>query len=179
MEVINVLSAWAIPAVLLFVTVFALFRRVDIFQTFSEGAADGLRTAVSILPPLLTMLIAIYVFRDCGALDILCGWLERVTEPLGVPAEIVPLGLMRPLSGSGALALTADLITNHGVDSYLGRLSAVVQGSTDTTFYILAVYFGSVGISHCRHALAVGLAADLMAFILANLLCTLVFGGLA
>ena len=177
LALINSLSVWAIPAVLLFIVLFALFKGVPVFQVFTEGALEGLKTTIRILPPLLTMLIGIEVFRASGAMEYLCRLLALITEPLGIPSEIIPLGLLRPLSGSGALALTANIIDTYGVDSYLGRLAAVIQGSTDTTFYILAVYFGSVGIAKYRHALLVGLAADGMAFLLANLFCSLVFGG--
>jgi spore maturation protein B len=122
------------------------------------------------------MLMAIEVFRVSGAMDILLGWLEPFVGVIGLPAEILPLAMLRSLSGSGALAMTAEVIEEYGADSFLGRLAATMQGSTDTTFYVLTVYFGSVGVVRYRHALAVGLLADLAAFFAAFVLCSLAWG---
>lgn len=175
LKIFAVFSAWAIPLLLLFVVVFALMKRVPLYETFVEGAAEGIGVMVKILPFLLGMLVAIGIFRESGAFDILIKLLQPVANLLGIPSDVIPLGLMRPLSGSGALGITADLLQTHGADSYIGRVASVMQGSTDTTFYILTVYFGAVGVSRYRHAVICGLAADFTAFLAANFICSLVF----
>ena len=138
-------------------------RSVNVYETFIEGAKQGFETAISIIPYLLAMLVAIGVFRASGALDILLDAARAVVLSLGADArwvDTLPTAMMKPLSGSGARAMMIDTMNTFGVDSFQGRLAATLQGSTETTFYVLAVYFGSVGIRHARHALACGLAAD-------------------
>lgn len=169
-------SSYAIPLLMAVILGYALWKRVPLFETFVEGAKEGALLTARILPFLLGMLVAIHVFRESGAFDALLDLLRPLAAALGLSPEVLPLGLLRPLSGSGALGLTADLLSVYGPDSFIGRLASVVQGSTDTTFYILAVYFGSVGITRSRHALFCGLTADFAAFLAANFLCLLVFG---
>ena len=163
-SLLAVLSRWAIPLFLLFVPLLGLLRRVRIYQAFVAGARDGLLTGFRIAPYLLAMLAAIGLFRSSGGIDLLAGILRPLAGPLGIPAEVLPLALVRPLSGSGALGLLADLFAAHGPDSSLGRIGSVVYGSTETTFYVLTVYLGSVGIRRFRHTWLAGLAADLAAF---------------
>ena len=169
------LSQWAIPVFLIFAPFYALFKGVDVYNVFCDGAARGLRLLVQILPFLLGMLMAIEVFSASGAMQLALSWAQPLTDRLGLPADILPLAVLRSLSGSGALAWCAQIIEAHGADSFPGRLAATMQGSTDTTFYVLTVYFSSVGVLHHRHALAVGLLADLAAFAAAFVLCTLIF----
>jgi spore maturation protein B len=169
-------SEWAIPLFLIFVPLYALLRKVDVYAAFCEGAAEGVALLLKMLPFLLAMLVAIEVFRASGAMDILLGWFAPLAEVVGLPTEILPLAMLRSLSGSGALAMTAEIIEEHGADSFLARLAATMQGSTDTTFYVLTVYFGSVGVVRYRHALVVGLLADLAAFAAAFVLCSLAWG---
>ena len=169
-------SAYAIPVLLIVIVLYAWLKKIPLFETFAEGAKEGVAVMLRILPFLLTMLVAISIFRVSGAFDVLTAVFSPAADFLHIPAEVMPLGLMRPLSGSGALGITADLLQTYGADSYIGRLASVMQGSTDTTFYILAVYFGSVGISRSRHALVCGLIADLAAFLAANFICTFAFG---
>lgn len=171
------LSKYAIPALLVFIPVYAFCKKVPVYESFVEGASEGLGVALKILPFLLGMLVAIHIFRESGALDYLAKLLEPVANLLHIPQEVLPLALMRPLSGSGALGITADLLNTYGPDSMIGRIASTMQGSTDTTFYILTVYFGAVGIQKYRHALVVGLAADLTSFVVASLLCYVVFAG--
>jgi spore maturation protein SpmA len=138
-------------------------RSVNVYETFVEGARQGFETAISIIPYLLAMLVAIGVFRASGALDVLLATLRGLVELGGWDArwvDAMPTAVMKPLSGSGARAMMIDTMNTFGVDSFQGRLAATMQGSTETTFYVLAVYFGAVGIRHARHALACGLAAD-------------------
>ncbi len=168
-------SRWLVPALFLLIPFYAWRRGVPLYSCFAEGALFGLKTALSILPPLLTMLLALHIFRDCGAFALLARLLSPLTEALGVPADLLPLALMRPLSGSGALGITAEIFAEHGPDSLIGRMASVMQGSTDTTFYVLTVYFGSVGVKNYRHALFLGLSADLVSFLSAVLICRLLF----
>ncbi len=154
-------------------------RRVPVFETFVEGAKEGFGVAVGIIPYLVAMLVAIGVFRASGALDLLLDGVRWASGGLGLDARWVdglPTALMKPLSGSGARGMLIETMQTHGADSFAGRLASVVQGSTETTFYVLAVYFGSVGIRRTRHALACGLAAD-AAGILAAVLVTYLFFG--
>ena len=168
-------AGWVIPLFIFIVLVYAVVQKVDVFDTFVEGAQEGFSTAVNLIPYLVAMLVAIGLLRASGALELLIKIMAPLLARFNVPGEIVPLAIMRPLSGSGALGITAEILNNFGPDSFLGRLASTMQGSTDTTFFILTVYFGSVGIRRTRHALAVGLLADLAAFIASIVICTLVF----
>ena len=154
-------------------------KKVNVYDAFIEGAKDGFQTAVRIIPYLIAILVGIGVFRASGAMDMLIGGIRWCVEATGTNAEWVdalPTALMKPLSGSGARGMMVDAMTTYGADSFAGRLSCVFQGSTDTTFYILAVYFGSVGIKHTRHAVNCGLLADLAGVIAAIFICYLFFG---
>ncbi|MGQ9778809.1 MAG: spore maturation protein [Bacillota bacterium] len=164
------LSRWAIPLLLLTVPLLGLLRRLPLYQTFIAGAKEGLLTGINLTPYLLAMLVAVGLFRSTGGIDLLVRALHPLLRPFGIPAEVIPLALVRPLSGSGALGVLADLFAVHGPDSPLGRLASVVYGSTETTFYVLTVYLGSVGIRRLRHTWLAGLAADLAAFITAAML---------
>lgn len=154
-------------------------KKVNVYDAFIEGAKDGFQTAVRIIPYLVAILVGIGVFRASGAMDMLIGGMRWCVELTGANAQWVdamPTALMKPLSGSGARGMMVDAMTTYGADSFVGRLSCVFQGSTDTTFYILAVYFGSVGIAKTRHAVACGLIADLAGIIAAIAICYLFFG---
>ena len=148
--------------IIAFLTV-AHFKKVNVYDTFIEGAKKGFRVAIDIIPFLVAMLVAIGVFRASGALELAIGWLSAVIESAGFDSrwvDVLPTAMMKPLSGSGARAMMIETMNNFGVDSFQGLLAATIQGSTETTFYVLAVYFGSVGIRHGRHALVCGLTAD-------------------
>ena len=154
-------------------------KNINVYETFIEGAKDGFTTAVRIIPYLVAILVAIGVFRASGAMDALIGGIGYLVEGLGFSAEWVgalPTALMKPLSGSGARGMMVDAMTTYGADSFIGRLSCIFQGSTDTTFYILAVYFGSVGIRNTRHAVACGLLADIAGITAAIAVAYLFFG---
>ena len=145
-------------------------KRINVYDAFIEGAKEGFNTAIRIIPYLVAMLVAIAVFRASGAMDVLIGFIRWLIASLGVDARFVdalPTAIMKPLSGSGARGMMVDAMNTYGADSFVGRLSCIFQGSTDTTFYILAVYFGSVGIRNTRHAVACGLLADLAGVIAA------------
>lgn len=141
----------------------AVFKRVNAYEAFIDGAKEGFDTAIKIIPYLVAMLVAIGVFRASGALDLLASGLRSLVLSLNLDDRFIdalPTALMKPFSGSGARAMMIDTMQVHGADSFAGRLASIVQGSTETTFYVLAVYFGSVGIKNIRHAAACGLAAD-------------------
>lgn len=146
---------------------FALLRGVDVFAALTDGASEGLKTVTRILPALICLLPVIYMLRASGAVDALARFLSPVLAALGLPAETVSLMLLRPLSGSGALAVGSELISAYGPDSLVGRTAAVMLGSSETTFYVVAVYFGAAGVKKTRHAVPAALCADLAGFLAA------------
>ena len=153
-------------------------KKVNVYDAFIEGAKDGFQTAVRIIPYLVAILVGIGFFRASGAMDWLIGGVKWTVEAVGGNTDFVgalPTALMKPLSGSGARGMMVDAMTTYGADSFVGRLSCIFQGSTDTTFYVLAVYFGSVGVRYTRHAVACGLLADLAGIIAAIAICYLFF----
>lgn len=158
--IVSDLSRWAIPVVLLLVPLLAMIRGVNVFEKFVEGAEDGFATAIKIIPFLVAMLVAISIFRASGALDMVVGILSPVLNQVGFPAEVLPHAIMRPLSGGASLGIATDIIKTHGPDSFIGRLVSTMQGSSDTTFYVLTLYFGAVGISKYRYSIISGLSAD-------------------
>lgn len=164
------LSRWAVPALLLLIPLLSLLRRLSLYHLFIAGAKEGLRTGINLAPYLVAMLVAVGLFRATGGIKLLTRLLAPVLRPFGLPAELIPLALVRPLSGSGALGILADLLASHGPDSALGRLASVVYGSTETTFYVLTVYLGAVGIRRPGHTWLAGLTADLVAFLTAVIL---------
>jgi len=165
-----------IPLLLAGSALFALGKRVDVYAALTRGAEEGLGVLLRILPALVGLLTAVSMFRASGAME----WLSRIFAPvtglLGIPQETTPLLLVRPVSGSGALAVASDLIKTYGADSYIGRVAAVMMGSTETTFYTIAVYFGAAGIHKTRHTIPAALTADLTGFIAAAFAVRLFFG---
>lgn len=178
MELISLMSIWLIPLLIVFILLYGTTKRVPTYETFVEGAKEGFGMAVSIIPYLVGMLVAISVFRASGAMDFFIEMLKPILQAVGVPTEIVPLALIRPISGTGALGMTADLIATHGPDSFIGRLASTMQGSTDTTFYVITVYFGAVGIRKMGDALKVGLLADLAGIVASIVVVTIVFSSM-
>ncbi|MBO8159955.1 spore maturation protein [Thermosyntropha sp.] len=174
-EILNIISKWAIPFLLLVIPLYGLIKKVPVYETFVEGAEEGFTTAIKIIPFLVGMMVAISVFRASGAMEVLSNILEPVTSKMGAPAEILPLAIMRPLSGSGVLGLATELMRIYGPDSFIGRLASVMQGTTDTTFFVLTVYFGSVGIKKYRYSIVTGLVADISGFIASLYICNLLF----
>lgn len=173
---INWISVWAIPVIIAFVPLYAFTKKVPVYESFVDGAKDGFSTAISIIPHLVGMMVAISVFRASGALDYVINLFAPLVSWMGVPGEVLPLGILRPLTGTGSLAFTTDLIKTYGPDSMIGRMASTIQGSTDTTLYVLTVYFGAVGIRNGRYALKVGLFSDLVGFVAALAICLIVFG---
>ncbi|RJP65242.1 MAG: nucleoside recognition protein [Ignavibacteriales bacterium] len=160
-EIIQIVSILAIPFLIFSFVTYGLIKKVKVYEKFIEGAKEGFNVAVRIIPYLVAMLVAIGIFRAGGAMDFLIMILQPITDLIGMPAEALPMALMRPLSGSGSLGVMAEIMSVHGTDSMIGILVSTFFGSSETTFYVIAVYFGSVNISRTRHALAAGLLADL------------------
>ena len=174
---VNEFSKYIIPFLLVGIPFYGLvFKKVKVYETFVEGAKDGFTIAVRIIPYLVAILVAIGMFRASGALDLLLNFLSPVLTLIGFPPENLPLALMRPLYGSGSLGLLTDLIHAHGPDPLIAKIGATMFGSTETTFYVLAVYFGSVGIRKTRHALVAGLFADAVGVFSAVYICQFFFG---
>ncbi len=155
-------SAWIVPGLIFGMLTAGVMKGVKVYETFLEGARDGFQSAIRIVPYLVAVLAAVGMFRGSGGLGLLVSWLAPICRAVGMPPEVLPLALLRPLSGSGAFALTAELTRTYGPDTRIGQVAGTLQGSTETTFYVLAVYFGAVGITRSRHAVAAGLVADAM-----------------
>ena len=172
---LDAISLWAIPVLLVVIPLVGLLRGVKVYDVFIEGAKEGFDVAVKIIPFLVGILVAIGMFRGSGAMDLLMAALRPLVASTGFPAELVPLTILRSLTGSGSLAFTTDLIKTYGPDSVIGRMAATLYGSSETTFYVLAVYFGAVGVRRTRHAVAAALIGDLVAAIAAVVICAWMF----
>ncbi|MBD1378664.1 spore maturation protein [Metabacillus arenae] len=175
MAIISLISLWLIPVMIIFILLYATFKKVSTYEAFVEGGKEGIQISFSILPFLVGMLVAITVFRASGALEYFMGLLTPALTLIGFPPEVFPLAFIRPISGTAALGMTTDLVASYGPDSFIGRLASVMQGSTDTTLYVLTVYFGAVGIKKMGDALKVGLLADLVGIIASIVIVTLLF----
>ena len=163
------LSAYIVPVLLLLCAVCGLRRKVDVYDALITGAGSGLQVVTRILPSMAALLCAVYMLRASGAMELLTGLLTPLLHALGLPPEVTALMLIRPMSGSGALAVGSELMARYGPDSYIGRVAAVMLGSTETTFYTIAVYFGAAGIRKTRYAIPAALTADQAAFVFAAL----------
>ena len=173
--VLEAISIWAIPVVVALVAFYAICKKVPVYSVFTEGAKEGFSTAIMIIPNLVAMLCAIGMFRASGAMDFICDLLAPVTNVIGLPSEVLPMAIMRSFSGGGAEGMMADLLAQYGTQSQIGRIASVALGSTETTFYVVAVYFGSVGISNTRHSIAAGLLGDLASLIAATLIVNIMW----
>ncbi len=173
----NVVMAAIVPMILLGVAGYGTARGIDVFKALVTGAGEGLKVLKSILPTLVALLTGIYMLRASGALDWMAGALRPVLALVGVPSECTPLVLLRPITGSGALAIGAEIMDRYGADSFVGRAAAVMLGSSETTFYTMGVYFGATGVSRGRFVLAAALLADVTGFIMASLTTRWFFPG--
>ena len=173
---ITAISILAIPQVLLLFLTWGFVKKVKVYEVFVEGAKEGFNVAVRIIPYLVAMLVAIGIFRASGAMELLTAVLSPLTNLIGMPAETLPMALMRPLSGSGSLGIMTELMKVHGPDSFIGILASTMYGSSETTFYVLAVYFGSVNIKNTRHAVPAGIIADVAGMLAAVGIVRLLFG---
>jgi spore maturation protein B len=174
--VLDTVSLWAVPLLLAGIPLYALSRRVKVYPAFVEGAKEGFQVAVRIIPPLVAVLVALGMLRASGAMDAFATLAGPWTDRLGIPPSVLPMVLIRPLSGGGALGVVGDVLRSEGPDGYAGRLVSVMAGSTETTFYVLAVYMGSVGITRTRQALPAALVADLVGFAASVVVVRAVFG---
>jgi spore maturation protein B len=173
--ILETVSLWAIPLLLVGIPLVGMIRGIKVYDVFIEGAKEGFQVAIRIIPFLVGILVAIGMFRGSGAMDMLTNALRPLMAGTGFPAELFPLVVLRTLSGSGSLALSTDVIHRYGADSLMSRMAATLYGSSETLFYVLAVYFGAVGVKRTRHAIPAGLVGDLVAAIVAVALCTWMF----
>jgi len=173
---IALLSYFVIPAMLVGFPVYGLYKRVPVYESFVVGAREGFDVAVRIIPYLVAILFAIGMFRASGAMDFLADLLRPALALIGFPPEVLPMAIIRPLTGSGSAGIVAEMIQVYGEDSIFVKMAAVMFGSTETTFYVVAVYFGAVNIRRTRHAVPAGLTADLFAMVIAVWAVRLLFG---
>jgi spore maturation protein B len=172
---LDAISLWAIPVMLVGIPFVGLLRKVKVYDVFIEGATEGFDVAVRIIPFLVGILVAIGMFRGSGAMDLLVAALRPIATTTGFPSELVPLAVLRSLTGSGSLAFATDLVKTHGPDSLIGRMAATMYGSSETTFYVLAVYCGAIGVRRTRHAVPAALIGDAVAAIAAVAVCAWMF----
>jgi len=174
-EILQGISLWAIPVLLVGIPLIGLIRGVKVYDVFIEGAKEGFQVAIRIIPFLVGILVAIGMFRASGAMDLLTNALRPLLSRTIFPPELFPLAILRTLSGSGSLALTTDVIKRYGPDSMLSRMAATLYGSSETLFYVLAVYFGAIGVKKTRHAIPAALVGDTVAAIVAAAVCIWMF----
>ncbi len=169
------LSLLLIPVMIIGIILYGMAKRVDIYSSFIKGAKDGIDSAISIFPFTVAMVFAVNIFLHSGILDAIFGFVAEALGP-NMPVSIFPMALLRPISGSASQVIMTDIFQNFGTDSFVGRFASVLQGSTDTTFYVITLYFGSVGIKKIRYALKAGLFADCVGIIMSFILVYLIFG---
>jgi len=174
-QILGAISLWAIPVLLVFIPLVGIARGIKVYDVFIEGAKEGFQVAVRIIPFLVGILVAIGMFRASGAMDILTFALTPLLSATRFPPDLFPLVILRTLSGSGSLALTTDIVKQFGPDSLIGRTAATIYGGSETTFYVLAVYFGAIGVKRTRHAIPAALVGDLVAAIVAVAVCAWMF----
>lgn len=171
----KIISVWAIPAFAFVVILYGFTKKINVFDTFIDGTKSGFKAVLSIAPAILGLFAAIGVFRASGAMDIVSGLLMPMTRKFGIPSSLINFALLRPVSGSGSLALARDIFKTEGPDSFVSFVTSVMMGSTETTFYTLAVYFGSVGIRKTRYAPACSLFADCVSFVMSFIVVKMMF----
>jgi spore maturation protein SpmB len=175
---IEIASSWILVALLVGIPLYGWVKGVKVYEAFVEGAKEGFNVAIRIIPFLVAILSAVGAFRGAGAMEALGKVVGPFTEPLGLPPEVLPMAIVRPFSGSGALGLLGNIFATPGLgpDSYAGKLGSILQGSTETTFYVLSVYCGSVGVVRYRHALAAGLSADFTGLVASVAIARMLWG---
>ena len=175
-QILGLLSYFILPAIIVGFPLYGLFKKVPVFEAFVEGAKEGFSVAVRIIPYLVAILFAIGMFRASGAMDFMADALRPILALVGFPAEVLPMAIVRPLTGAGSAGIVVDLINQFGEDSIFVKMAATMFGSTETTFYVIAVYFGAVNIKKTRHAVPAGLIADFSAMLIAVWVVRLLFG---
>lgn len=171
----KIISVWAIPVFAFSIILYGFIKKINVFDAFIEGTKSGFKAVLSIAPAIVGLFAAIGVFRSSGAMDMLAGFLSPITSRLGIPPSLINFALLRPVSGSGALALARDIFEAEGADSFVSFATSIMMGSTETTFYTLAVYFGSVGIRKTRYAPACSLFADCVSFVMSFIIAKMIF----
>lgn len=174
-DIMKIVSVMILPLLIVAILLWAVFKKVSLYDTFIKGAREGISVGFKIIPYLVAILVAIGMFRASGAMELLARISAPLLDAIGLPSDLLPLAIIRPLSGSGALGMTTEIANQYGGDSYIARLAAVMTGSSETTLYVIAVYFGSVGITKIRHALIAGLVADVVALFASLFVCRIVF----
>ena len=174
-QIMNIISLWALPAILIIILTFGLIKKVPLYEVFTDGAKEGFHVAVNIIPYLVAIIVGISMFRACGIIENIGQLFAPLLSHFKVSADVIPIMLVRSLSGSAALGIFSDIANTAGPDAYATKLAAVMVGSSETTFYVLAVYFGAVGISKLRYALIAGLLADFVGIIAAVIVCRIMF----
>ena len=175
MAVMNTVSVFAIPLMIVGIVLYGMVKHINVYDSFVCGAKVGMESMFGIVAPLVGLMVGITMLRASGALDILSGFLKGVTDFLNMPSAVLPLALLRPVSGSGSLAIVQDIFSVYGADSIEGRIASVMMGSTETTFYTVAVYFGAVGVKNVRHTVKSALLADLTGIIFSVVIVQLLF----
>lgn len=178
LDALQFVSNWAIPMLILVIPLVGILRGVKVYEVFVEGAKEGFEVGVKIMPFLVAILVAIGLLRDVKAMSLFVAAMEPLTSLIGMPAEILPLAIMRPLSGSGSAGIMVDLMKQYGADSYIGLIASTMYGSSETTFYIIAVYFGAASVTKTRHAVIAGLSGDLAGALASVWICRAMFSNL-
>lgn len=169
-------NSMVVPAAICIILLYGILARVDVFDCFVEGAREGLVTGAKILPSLVALMTCVGMFKASGALDIITHALSPAANLLGLPKEVLPLAILRPVSGSGAMVIFQDLLKSYGPDSFIGRMASVMEGSSETTFYTIAVYYGAIGVTKTRHTLPASLTADVVGVLMSAVMVRILFG---
>ncbi len=166
---------YIIPLIVVTIIIYGIYKKVDIFDTFIDGVKEGMKLSINLFPTIFAMIIAITLITDSNIINYICNLLKPLFNKISFPTEVLPLALLRPISGSSSLVILNDILAKYGPDSFIGRLSSVMQGSTDTTIYIISMYFASIGIKKTRYSLTVGLLADLLSVIISFIMVNIFF----
>lgn len=166
---------YIIPLIVVTIIIYGIYKKVDIFDTFIDGVKEGMKLSINLFPTIFAMIIAITLITDSNIINYICNLLKPLFSKISFPTEVLPLALLRPISGSSSLVILNDILAKYGPDSFIGRLSSVMQGSTDTTIYIISMYFASIGIKKTRYSLIVGLLADLLSVIISFIMVNIFF----
>lgn len=164
-----------IPIIVIIIIVYGIYKKVDIFDTFLMGIKEGMKVSINLFPTIFAMIIAISVLTSSNIIMVICNFFSNIFEKIGFPSEVFPLAILRPISGSSSLVVLGDILSKYGPDSFIGRVASVMQGATDTTIYIISMYFASVGIKKIKYSLIVGLLADFISVVLAIIMVRIFF----
>ncbi|MBM7614750.1 spore maturation protein [Alkaliphilus hydrothermalis] len=175
MELLKMISVMAIPLMMTIILLHGYIKKVNLYDAFVEGAGEGFKTAVRIMPYLIAIFLAIGLLRKSGGMNLVVGLLAPITKFLGIPSEVLPLALMRPFSGSGALGILKDIIESYGPDSFIGRVASTMMGSAETIFFTMAVYFGAIGVQKSKHTVPAALISHFAAVIASVVICSFMF----